>query len=1465
MRIHAFGYDATWKAKQASTLTIHDFGQALLADVRNSPRLNCNDGINTPIVLVGHSMGGLVAKKMLILAKQDPPCHSIADRIHTMFFLATPHRGANLATTLSNVLKLAVGHGSKAYVDNLYPNSEAIQTINDQFRHVYQGKQLYSFFETVPTPLGLIVERPSGVLDLPGEQVSHLNADHSQLCKYDSPSDTNYMRLRDAFVASITLIERTHLATRMHKRQDDVERLALFLGLTERPEADYASIIEHQSEGSCTWLTDKVNFQQWLHVAKFDTDEDDFHETDNYYWLRAEPATGKSTLAAHVVQYLETSNLDCAYFFFKHLHTGKSTVAELLCSLALQMASANATIRNQLLEMCKDNTSNLEKKDERAIWRTLFMARILRVEMQQPQYWVIDGLDECANPTSLFPLLAKVDKTVPLRVFITSRPSLTFERAFSRENLSRTAESITLDMTLSDIKIYLEQQSVYFLVEGEEERQGLVKRILFMSNGNFLWTVLVVKRIEHAMSKGQIEAILRSVPKEIDALYRDITTTIMTSQETAPIARCILRWVLCSLRPLSVYELREAIRLDIGEDLPQLEKTVGSICGNLLYVDNDLRVRAAHQTVREFFFSLSKSDFMHAMSRGEEHTRITDVCLAYLRGDNMKAPRFRRTGSSRAHHNKEKRSAFSAYAIAHFSDHIAHATSANGAQLASLNDFLMKHSLVWIEAVARTSDLGPLIKTAENLRVYLDRRAKYESPLSIEVQNVKTWVNDLVFLVAQFGRTLRENPATIHHLIPAVCPRKSFIFTSFKSHARGLQVVGLEQDDWDERLCCIVANKTQILSVACQDIKFALGMSNGKVQIYSESTLQGLNQLAHGEPVRRLCFPSVHDYLISAGKKQIKYWNTTNGKLLWTLRTRDEAIALAFGDNDRTLYVAVRAGCVLIVDTQSGVERNQFTFSDWDESEHNENKRQQPPMHADFIVALGLLGVTYRQRPVNIWDLEEHEFVGQFKRSRGGHSEPYVHAFLFNPNPDINLAAVSYQDGTTYVFDPEVQKTQATAETDGSVLAVSPDGTVLAVGTGNGLIQLYDFETMKLLHQIFLHQEAIRALTFNSSGQRFFEIRGSYCNVWAPSALVRQTRHNALEDDSSADVSDQVSRAAAESSVPRTFDEERTIVAIAAHHASEYVFCGRENGSVAAYSTKTGKVVQEIFVQSQNVAVDFLDWNEHQNILISADRSGRFVVQKVSSPGSSGSPFQVGEALIDESTTAAIVQILACRKGRSILISTTEYDVLWNLTTRECVQRWEHSDQPWPPSTWATNPEKDELLFFEGQTFRAIDLYGSGSSNECRNLSGGLPEEHQVTGLVLPTQCRYGCLMASNGPHGTPSFHLLPAKAFDSTFTGKSMPHSTLLSVIKDLKAVIGIYRSWLVYLQYSGWVCSVNIDTAVHDGYYVRHFLIPLHWHGTSVSPMLVTQKGSVVMAVNEEIAVFHNGLDFEEKVLDK
>jgi hypothetical protein len=39
VRIHSYGYDSDWGKGKVSVLNVHDFGQALLGDIQNSPHI----------------------------------------------------------------------------------------------------------------------------------------------------------------------------------------------------------------------------------------------------------------------------------------------------------------------------------------------------------------------------------------------------------------------------------------------------------------------------------------------------------------------------------------------------------------------------------------------------------------------------------------------------------------------------------------------------------------------------------------------------------------------------------------------------------------------------------------------------------------------------------------------------------------------------------------------------------------------------------------------------------------------------------------------------------------------------------------------------------------------------------------------------------------------------------------------------------------------------------------------------------------------------------------------------------------------------------------------------------------------------------------------------------------------------------------------------------------------------------
>jgi len=143
-----------------------------------------------------------------MLAREDPDMKDLASRIHTLYFLATPHRGSDLAKILVNVLK--VSYGTKPFVTELDRNSESIASINDSFRHYAQDLQLWSFYETVPSNFVLtnviIVDKASATLGYAKERVSLLNADHCTICKFDQQTDPNYRTLHNAFITTIDTI-----------------------------------------------------------------------------------------------------------------------------------------------------------------------------------------------------------------------------------------------------------------------------------------------------------------------------------------------------------------------------------------------------------------------------------------------------------------------------------------------------------------------------------------------------------------------------------------------------------------------------------------------------------------------------------------------------------------------------------------------------------------------------------------------------------------------------------------------------------------------------------------------------------------------------------------------------------------------------------------------------------------------------------------------------------------------------------------------------------------------------------------------------------------------------------------------------------------------------------------------------------------------------------------------------------
>ncbi len=85
----------------------------------------------------------------------DDSYKEIIQSVCAVLFLATPHRGSDLAELLNRLVKILVPGGfSKHYIAELKKNSSTLEDVNEQFRHFAPKLEITSFYETVETVLG---------------------------------------------------------------------------------------------------------------------------------------------------------------------------------------------------------------------------------------------------------------------------------------------------------------------------------------------------------------------------------------------------------------------------------------------------------------------------------------------------------------------------------------------------------------------------------------------------------------------------------------------------------------------------------------------------------------------------------------------------------------------------------------------------------------------------------------------------------------------------------------------------------------------------------------------------------------------------------------------------------------------------------------------------------------------------------------------------------------------------------------------------------------------------------------------------------------------------------------------------------------------------------------------------------------------------------------------------------------
>ncbi|KAH8896752.1 hypothetical protein GQ53DRAFT_595324, partial [Thozetella sp. PMI_491] len=654
-RVLTYGYDADVAKLFASVGqgALRSHAATLVGDIA-ALRRDDPSSWNRKIVLVVHSLGGLVAKKALCISWES------ADRSHQQLdacavgicFLGTPHRGSEKADLGSIVVRLLKAGGMRVntrIVTVLQPDSEGAYSLHSPFPYSFtqwlrrndSRFSLACFFEEYESPgLGMIVPRLSAVLD--GYTSFPIANNHRDMPKepdMKAQKTQELLKLRQDCLKALSFAE-------MYARIDS---------------------IRNPAETTCKWILEHENYRSW------------FEDGRGVLWLLGHPGTGKSTLMKYAIQESisperqardETFTL---YFFFYGLgnaleRTPEGLLRSLLNQLLLKFPAAVDKLvqaygqrHESVVDGWKFHPEELLAFLEEGIGSVLKTCNVRLF---------VDALDECrvgADGDTVGEDVQYVIRYFHLLASKFREESYRFSVCFSCRhypNLSRVdhdSHIVAERENETDIRSYL-QQELSWRIEGDDHAllDDLRDVIGDLANGSFQWVKLVATRAarlyELGKNNAQILAEIRSLPHELSKLYDTILLSV--PDEERELSLKIMQWICFTQQPLSIASLRQALNISTTgtfssirdiESLPtavptdaHMKRMLLGLTGGLVELrskgeesDGQVYIYFIHQTVKDYFLKrgfavLDPEISSPKMASYRGHTLILTSCLRFM-------------------------------------------------------------------------------------------------------------------------------------------------------------------------------------------------------------------------------------------------------------------------------------------------------------------------------------------------------------------------------------------------------------------------------------------------------------------------------------------------------------------------------------------------------------------------------------------------------------------------------------------------------------------------------------------------------------------------------------------------------------------------------------------------------------------------------------------------------------------
>lgn len=386
---------------------------------------------------------------------------------------------------------------------------------------------------------------------------------------------------------------------------------------------EYRKHLASHVAGTGGWLTSSSTYKDWL--------ED---ETNGLLWIKGIPGSGKSVMAANIINEIAKANPGCPvlFFFFRQIIAANHEPKALLRDWMDQLLDYSPPLQKQL-KGYKEARRSIDSLSMEDMWKDLRMAfRSLNGKV----FCVADALDEMDQGNDLFlQTLGALGNWKPgkVKVLITSRPVPAVEGPLRKTPcLHIRLEENMVDLDISTyVQFALSKSSI-----PKSEWQTIANAVPGRANGLFLYAKLAMDAFLEPGA--DIQEVLKELPADLNVLYTDLLKEhAHRSGVAADIQHLILQAVTHATRPLRLLELAEMINVissdGLTRDLKATKELIRVACGPLLEILADETVSVVHHSFTEYLKGMTRSDDGSGypiLRPGPTHAQLALACLKYL-------------------------------------------------------------------------------------------------------------------------------------------------------------------------------------------------------------------------------------------------------------------------------------------------------------------------------------------------------------------------------------------------------------------------------------------------------------------------------------------------------------------------------------------------------------------------------------------------------------------------------------------------------------------------------------------------------------------------------------------------------------------------------------------------------------------------------------------------------------------